>query len=102
VTFVAHFLRSLTAIHLDYSEMKSNSRRADERTRTADLVSLRVIGHVLQGLAQECSSLPGGYFWGRTSENSLFYEVGRIETEALLPPFCSLLCLFEPYEMLTP
>jgi hypothetical protein len=30
--------------------------RADERTRTADLISLRVIGHVLQGLAQECKS----------------------------------------------
>ena len=30
--------------------------RADERTRTADLVSLRVIGHALQRLAQDCKS----------------------------------------------
>ena len=28
--------------------------RADERTRTADLTSLRVIGHVLQGCAGDC------------------------------------------------
>jgi hypothetical protein len=28
--------------------------RVDERTRTADLVSLRVIGHALQGCAQAC------------------------------------------------
>ena len=34
-TFVAHFLRSLTSMHLYYSELKANSRRADERTRTA-------------------------------------------------------------------
>jgi hypothetical protein len=30
--------------------------RADERTRTADLISLRVIIQVLQGLAQGCKS----------------------------------------------
>jgi hypothetical protein len=30
------------------------SVRADERTRTADLVSLRVINHVLQGFAEPC------------------------------------------------
>jgi hypothetical protein len=30
--------------------------RADERTRTADLVSLRVIIHVLQGFAESCNS----------------------------------------------
>jgi hypothetical protein len=29
-------------------------KRADERTRTADLISLRVIGHALQGLAEAC------------------------------------------------
>ena len=29
---------------------------ADERTRTADLVSLRVIHHVLQGCAEACKS----------------------------------------------
>ena len=28
-------------------------RRADERTRTADLISLRVINHVLQGFAYD-------------------------------------------------
>jgi hypothetical protein len=33
---------------------KSCKRRADERTRTADLISLRVIGHVLQGCAGDC------------------------------------------------
>src|SRR5215204_2666547 len=34
-------------------------RRADERTRTADLISLRVIGHVLQGFAEAWkSSIP--------------------------------------------
>ena len=31
------------------------NQRADERTRTADL-SLRVIGHVLQGFAEACKS----------------------------------------------
>jgi hypothetical protein len=31
-------------------------KRADERTRTADLISLRVIGHVLQGAAWDCKS----------------------------------------------
>src|SRR5215217_7746661 len=31
-------------------------QRADERTRTADLISLRVITQALQGLAQECKS----------------------------------------------
>jgi hypothetical protein len=35
-TFVARFLRSLPAMHLDYSELKANSRRADELTRTSD------------------------------------------------------------------
>ena len=34
---------------------QSRKRRADERTRTADLISLRVIGHVLQGLARGCN-----------------------------------------------
>jgi hypothetical protein len=32
-------------------------KRADERTRTADLISLRVIAQVLQGVAQTCKSL---------------------------------------------
>jgi len=36
-------LQKLTlTMHIDYSEMKSNSRRADERTRTAYPCSLRV------------------------------------------------------------
>jgi hypothetical protein len=38
-------------MHLDYSELKANSQRADERTRTADLISLRVITQALQGYA---------------------------------------------------
>jgi hypothetical protein len=29
-------------------------KRADEQTRTADLISLRVIGHTLQGCAEVC------------------------------------------------
>src|SRR5215213_11017365 len=33
------------------------NERADERTRTADLISLRVIGHALHGLAGVCKSL---------------------------------------------
>jgi len=32
-------------------------QRTDERTRTADLISLRVIGQGLQGIAQPCKSL---------------------------------------------
>jgi hypothetical protein len=32
------------------------NKRADERTRTADLLQLRVIIHVLQGLAEGCNS----------------------------------------------
>jgi len=36
--FIRQFLRSLAAMNLDYSELKSNSRRADERTRTAFLL----------------------------------------------------------------
>ena len=34
----------------------SRSKRAEERTRTADLKPLRVIGRVLQGFAQTCNS----------------------------------------------
>jgi hypothetical protein len=34
----------------------SGSERADERTRTADLPSLRVINHVLQGFARACNT----------------------------------------------
>jgi len=32
----------------------SGKKRADERTQTADLISLRVISHVLLGVAQAC------------------------------------------------
>jgi hypothetical protein len=34
----------------------SQDKRADERTRTADLVSLRVIHQALQGVAQACKT----------------------------------------------
>ena len=34
----------------------ATKRRADERTRTADLTSLRVIGHPLQTFALVCKS----------------------------------------------
>jgi hypothetical protein len=34
----------------------ATKERADERTRTADLVSLGVIGRALQGFAQACKS----------------------------------------------
>ena len=41
-----------------YSEYSAylSEERADERTRTADLISLRVITHALQGFAQACIS----------------------------------------------
>src|SRR5919112_1323155 len=42
--------------HFEYLAYLWTIKRADERTRTADLISLRVIGHVLQGLAQGCNS----------------------------------------------
>src|SRR5215217_930320 len=35
----------------DEGRTQSRKRRADERTRTADLISLRVINHSLQGFA---------------------------------------------------
>jgi hypothetical protein len=38
------------------SEQRNGQRRADERTRTAYLCSLRVITHALQGFAQTCKS----------------------------------------------
>src|SRR5215204_50837 len=41
--------------HDDYIR-ESQFRRADERTRTADLLSLQVIGHALQGLADCCKT----------------------------------------------
>jgi hypothetical protein len=41
-------------MHLDYSELKANSQRADERTRTAYPCSLRVIHQALQGFAEAC------------------------------------------------
>jgi hypothetical protein len=37
-------------------EWDAGKQRADERTRTADLTSLRVISQALQGFAQECKS----------------------------------------------
>jgi hypothetical protein len=40
----------------EYSAYLSRIERADERTRTADLVSLRVIHQGLQGVAQGCKS----------------------------------------------
>jgi hypothetical protein len=39
---------------LEYSAYVSRLRRADERTRTADLISLRVIGRALQGVSRGC------------------------------------------------
>ena len=36
------------------SSLLSRGERADERTRTADPISLRVIGHALQGFAGVC------------------------------------------------
>jgi hypothetical protein len=39
---------------LEFSAYLSRLGRADERTRTADLISLRVRIHALQGLAQAC------------------------------------------------
>jgi hypothetical protein len=43
-------------------------RRADERTRTADLVSLRVIGQALQGFARGCKSrISKGYSFLRVA-----------------------------------
>jgi hypothetical protein len=49
----------LTTVALPYSEYSaylSRIERADERTRTADLVSLRVCGQGLLGVAQDCES----------------------------------------------
>jgi hypothetical protein len=39
---------------LEFSASLSRLGRADERTRTADLTSLRVIGQALQGFARGC------------------------------------------------
>jgi hypothetical protein len=44
------FLRRLR--FLRFTLQMATKRRADERTRTADLISLRVISQALQGLAQ--------------------------------------------------
>jgi hypothetical protein len=41
---------------LEFSAYLSRIGRADERTRTADLTSLRVINRALQGFAQGCKS----------------------------------------------
>jgi hypothetical protein len=35
----------------------ARKKRADERTRSADLISLRVCGQVLQGFARGCTGL---------------------------------------------
>ena len=40
----------------EYCAYLRRFERADERTRTADLTSLRVIYQALQGFAQECKS----------------------------------------------
>jgi hypothetical protein len=40
----------------EYSAYLWKKERADERTRTADLISLRVCGHALQGCAGDCKS----------------------------------------------
>jgi hypothetical protein len=42
--------------HFEYLAYLSRMERADERTRTADLPSLRVIRRALQGFAQPCKS----------------------------------------------
>ena len=42
--------------NLPFSLQLTQAGRADERTRIADLISLRVMHHVLQGPAQECKS----------------------------------------------
>jgi hypothetical protein len=41
---------------LSISSHFAGKKRADERTRTADLISLRVIIQALQGFAQGCKS----------------------------------------------
>jgi hypothetical protein len=50
----AHALVSGGLPRFDYSAYLSRFVRADERTRTADLPSLRVIGQALQGCAGNC------------------------------------------------
>jgi hypothetical protein len=52
--FVADRPQRLPVLYL--SCKTSEKGRADERTRTADLVSLRVIGHALRGVARGCKS----------------------------------------------
>ena len=48
VTSLSNALNTLSVI--------SAMKRADERTRTADLLQLRVIGQALQGYARDCKS----------------------------------------------
>src|SRR5215207_10792222 len=43
-------------LYSKYSAYLSESKRADERTRTADLISIPVINEVLQGFARVCKS----------------------------------------------
>ena len=55
---IAFFCASFPANH--------PKKRADERTRTADLPQLRAINRVLQGLARVCRSLyPSGFLFLR-------------------------------------
>ena len=49
-------LPSRTSLYLETNLPAPGSPRADERTRTADLISLRVIHQALQGLARGCKS----------------------------------------------
>ena len=42
--------------YFEYSVYLSRIVKADERIRTADLISLRVIGHALQECAVDCKS----------------------------------------------
>ena len=43
-------------VYFSFLQDLQAKKRADERTRTADLISLRVIGHVLHGCAGSCKS----------------------------------------------
>src|SRR5215211_3325767 len=56
--YVSESFRSVPKrfLYPGYSPYPSRIARADERTRTADLISLRVIHQALQGLAQDCKS----------------------------------------------
>jgi hypothetical protein len=55
-TVAVHGVRRHPSIYLIFYVLPANQHflRADEQTRTADLISLRVIGQVLQGCAGDC------------------------------------------------